>query len=139
MVAGHGATDTAVMQDSSETAPSFRPTVLPPLVAFVVAGLLGPLYSDEPFDVGLTLWQAVVDWPIGLLVVGLPVLVLLGVRTASLLRLGQIAIGSLGVMSMVAATRSDDAQAGLWFMYPPLLGSVVAAAIVAVDGRLRRR
>ena len=138
MAAGREATDTASMQDSRETAPSFRPTVLPPLAAFVVAGLLGPLYSNEPFEVGLTLWQAVVLWPIGLLVVGLPVLVLLGVRTALLLRLGQIAIGLLGVTSIVAATRSDDAQAGLWFMYPPLLGSVVAVLIVSVDGRLRR-
>jgi hypothetical protein len=131
------ATETPSMQ--SETAPSFKPTVLPPLVAFVVAGLLGPLYSNEPFDVGLTAWQAVVSWPIGLLVVGLPVLVLLSVRTTPLLRLGQIAIGVLGVISIVATTRSDDAQAGLWFIYPPVLGSVLALGIVSVDGWLRRR
>jgi hypothetical protein len=104
---------------SHETVPSFTPTVLPPLVAFVVAGLLRPLYSNEPFEVGLTAWQAVVLWPIGLLVVGVPVLVLLSVRTALLLRLGQVGIGLLGVMSMVAVAHSDDAQAGFWLSALP--------------------
>ena len=32
--------------------PSFRPTVLPPLVAVVVAGMVSPLYSNEPFEIG---------------------------------------------------------------------------------------
>jgi hypothetical protein len=66
------------------------------------------------------------------------VLVLRGVRTAPLLRLGQIVIGLLGVMSIVAATRSDDAQAGFWFAYPLLFGSAAAGLLVVVDDRLRR-
>jgi hypothetical protein len=102
-------------QTSGGTAPRFAPTVLSPLVAFVVAGLLSPLYSNEPFEVGLTVWQAVVLWPIGLLLVGVPVLLLLNVRARLLLRLGQIAIGLLGVFSMMAVARSDDAQAGFGF------------------------
>jgi hypothetical protein len=121
------------------TAPSFWPTVLPPLVAFVIAGLLAPLYSDESFEVGLTAWQAVVLWPIGLLLVGVPVLVLLGVRSQRLLRLGQVGVGVLGVASMVAVARSDDAQAGISFLWTPVLGSVLAAAVVSVDGWRRRR
>ena len=108
--------------------------MLPPLGAFVVAGLLAPLYSNEPFEVALTAWQAVVLWPIGLLLVGVPALVLLGVRSPLMLRFGQIAIGLLGVISMVAVARSDDAQAGVAFMWTPVLGSVMAAIVVAVDG-----
>jgi hypothetical protein len=123
---------------SPGAAPSYCSTVLPPLAAFVAAGLLAPLYSDEPFEIGLTAWQAVVLWPIGLLVVGAPVLVLLGVRTAWMVRLGQAAIGVVGVASMVAVARSDDAQAGLAFMWGPLLGSGAAAAVLAADVWLRR-
>jgi hypothetical protein len=122
-----------------DTAPSFLPTVLPPLVAFVITGLCAPLYSNEPFEVGLTLWQAVVLWPIGLLLVGVPVLVLLGVRSERLLRLGQVAVGLVGVASMVAVARSDDAQAGIAFIWAPVLGSVLAAIVVSVDGWRRRR
>jgi hypothetical protein len=122
-----------------DTAPSFLPTVLPPLVAFVITGLCASLYSNEPFEVGLTLWQAVVLWPIGLLLVGVPVLVLLGVRSERLLRLGQVAVGLVGVASMVAVARSDDAQAGIAFIWAPVLGSVLAAIVVSVDGWRRRR
>ena len=122
-----------------ETAPRFVPTVLPPLVAFVVTGLLSPLYSNEPFNLGLTVWQAVVVWPIGVTLLGPPVLVLLNVRTAPLVRLGQVVIGLLGVMSMVAATRSDDAQAGFAFALPLVFGSAAAGLLVVVDARLRRR
>jgi hypothetical protein len=123
---------------SPGTGPSYWSTVLPPLAAFVAAGLLAPLYSDERFEIGLTAWQAVVLWPIGLLVVGGPVLLLLGVRTAWLVRLGQIAIGVVGVASMLAVARSDDAQAGLAFLWGPIFGSVAAAAVLAADGWLRR-
>jgi len=124
---------------SRERAPSFTPTVLPPLVAFVVAGLLSPLYSNEPFQVGLTAWQVVVLWPIGLLVVGVPVLVLLSVGTVLLLRLGQVGIGLVGVMSMVAVARSDDAQAGFWFIYPPCSARCLPQRSSQRMGRIRPR
>jgi hypothetical protein len=117
--------------------PSFGATVLPPLVAFVVAGLVSPLYSNEPFGIGQTTWSAVVLWPIGLLLVGVPVLVLLAVRTKRLLRVGQLVIGLLGVLSMVSVARSDDAQAGVAFMYAPIGGSVLAVMLLGIDGRLR--
>jgi hypothetical protein len=65
------------------------------------------------------------------------VLVMRGVRTVLLL-LGQIVIGSLGVISTVAATHSDDAQAGFWFAYPLLFASTAAGVLVVLDGRLRR-
>lgn len=135
MVVAPCVTEIAPMQ---RTRPSFRSTVLPPLGAFVVAGLLAPLYSNEPFEVALTAWQAVVLWPIGLVLVGVPALVLLGVRSPLMLRFGQIAIGLLGVISMVAVARSDDAQAGVAFVWTPVLGSVMAAIVVAVDGGLHR-
>ncbi len=121
-----------------EMVPSFGATVLPPLVAFVVAGLVSPLYSNESFGIGQAVWSAVVLWPIGLVLVGVPVLILLAVRTRRLLRVGQILIGSLGVLSMVAVARSDDAQAGAAFMYAPIGGSVLAVLLLGVDGRLRR-
>jgi hypothetical protein len=66
-----------------------------------------------------------------------PVLVLLNVRTAPLVRLEQVVIGWLGVLSMVAATRSDDAQAGFAFALPLLFGSAAAGLLVVVDDRLR--
>ncbi|HET6954656.1 MAG TPA: hypothetical protein VFI47_30105 [Acidimicrobiales bacterium] len=109
--------------------------MLPPLAAFVIAGLLSPLYSDEPFSYGETAWSAVVLWPIGLLLVGPPVLVLVNVRTPRLLRLGQIAIGLLAVLSMMAVARSEDAQAGVAFMYTPIFGTILAAVLMAVDAR----
>jgi hypothetical protein len=113
---------------------AFWPTVLPPVAAFVATGLLAPVYSDEPFDAGLTAWQAVVLWPIGLVLVGVPTLVLLGIRSTRLLRLGQIVVGAAGVVSMAAVAGSEDAQAGLAFMWAPILGSASAAAILAIDG-----
>ena len=122
-------------EEMGPVAPAFRPTVVPPLTAFVVAGLLSPLYSDEPFSYGQTAWSAVVLWPIGLLLVGPPVLVLVSVRTQRLLRLGQIAIGVLAVLSMTAVARSEDAQAGVAFMYTPIFGTILAAVLLAVDGR----
>jgi hypothetical protein len=100
--------------------------------------MLAPLYSNKPFEVGLAAWQAVVLWPIGLVLVGVPVLVLLGVRSKLMLRIGQIAIGVLSVISTVAVARSDDAQAGVAFMWTPVLGSVLAVILVAPDGWLRR-
>lgn len=118
---------------------SFGSAVLPPLVATLVAGLLGPLHSQEPFEIGLLAWQAVVLWPIGLFLVGVPTLLLLNVRSARLLRLGQVAIGVLGVASTVAVAHTDDAQAGLWFLYPPVLGSLLVLVLLAVDGRSGRR
>lgn len=123
---------------SSGSRLSYGSTVLPPLAAFVAAGLLAPLYSDEPFELLLTAWQAVVLWPIGLLVVGGPAALLLGVRTRWVVRLGQIAIGVVGVVSMVAVARSEDAQAGLAFLWGPILGSGAAAAVGAADAWLRR-
>jgi hypothetical protein len=70
---------------------------------------------------------------------GPPVLVLLSVRTARLVWLGQVVIGMLGVMSMVAATRSDDAQAGFAFALPLLFGSAAAGLLLVVDDKLSRR
>jgi hypothetical protein len=123
----------------SQTTPSFWPCVLPPLAAFVAAGLLAPMYSSEPFDAGLTAWQAVVLWPIGLALLAPPVSVLLGARTTQMVRLGQLAIGLVCVASMVAVAISDDAQAGLAFLWTPIVGSMLAAALVVVDRSLRRR
>jgi hypothetical protein len=122
-----------------ETAPRFVPTVLPPLVAFVLTGLLSPLYSNEPFSLGLTVWWAVTLWPAGLIWLGPPVLLLLNVRTAPLVVVGQVVIGVLGVISVVAVTRSDDAQAGVAFGLPLVFGSAAAGLLVVVDDWLRRR
>jgi hypothetical protein len=63
---------------------------LPAVAAFVVTGLLAPLYSSEPFDLWGVLWQAVILWPIGAMVVWVPVALLVEyLRDRSLFRLGQ--------------------------------------------------
>lgn len=97
----------------------------------------GPAVGRRPaFDGEFSGWR--LHAPIGLLVVGGPAALLLGVRTRWVVRLGQIAIGVVGVVSMVAVARSEDAQAGLAFLWGPILGSGAAAAVGAADAWLRR-
>lgn len=116
----------------------FRPTVLPPLAAFVAAGGIAQPIADDRIDLGLTLWFAVVGWPIGLLLLCLPTLVLVNIRTPHLWRLGQVLVGLVGVFSIVAVSFDEDAQAGMWFIYIPFLGSLLAAGLLAVDRIVRR-
>lgn len=53
----------------------------------VVAGVLAPLYSTDDFGL-LTVWQAVVLWPIGALLLVLPVTILRSVERPTWFRLG---------------------------------------------------
>jgi hypothetical protein len=54
-------------------------------------------------------------------------------------RVGQVAVGTAGIVSMAAVARSEDAQAGLGFLGAPILGTAAAAAILAIDGTRRAR
>jgi hypothetical protein len=66
--------------------PRLIQAMLPPLVAFVMVALLAPVYSSEETDLGLTLWQAVVTWPIGAAFLFVPASLLVNVTDRRLFR-----------------------------------------------------
>jgi hypothetical protein len=119
---------------------AIRAALLPALVAFVVTGLLSPVYSDDDRGLGLTLWQAVVLWPIGAFFLGFPA-GLLGVfvRRKQLFRIGQLVLVLLGVFGMAATARSDDAQAGFNFLIIPWFGTPVVLCLLVAQKLLQRR
>jgi hypothetical protein len=126
--------------DGSGSGRGIKAALLPALVAFVVTGLLSPLYSTDEFKPGLTLWQAVVLWPIGALLLGFPA-GLLGVlvRDKRVFRIGQVVLVVVAVVAMSATARSDDAQAGLIFLIIPWFGTPAVLCLILAQWFLRRR
>jgi hypothetical protein len=126
--------------DGSVSGRGIKAALLPALVAFVVTGLLSPLYSTDEFKPGLTLWQAVVLWPIGALLLGFPA-GLLGVlvRDKRVFRIGQVVLVVVAVVAMSATARSDDAQAGLIFLIIPWFGTPAVLCLILAQWFLRRR
>jgi hypothetical protein len=113
---------------------------LPALVAFVATGLSAPLYSSERFDPGLTIWQAVVLWPIGLFVLAAPGWILTEyILHSTLFRIGQIVLVVTGTWAMAATAISEDAQAGLNFLIPSMFGTPATIVLLAVQWLIRRR
>jgi len=126
--------------DGSGSGRGIKAALLPALVAFVVTGLLSPLYSTDEFEPLLTLWQAVVLWPIGAFFLGFPA-GLLGVfvRDKRVFRIGQLVLVLLGVFGMAATARSDDAQAGVIFLIIPWFGTPVVLCLLVAQKLLQRR
>ncbi len=100
---------------------------------FVVAGVLAPAYSYHEFDFGLALWQAVVGWPIGAVLLIGPVALARNVRDDRLYVGAMLGVSVCGVATMVAVGRTDDAQAGIAFMYAPLGGCLIVAVALVID------
>ena len=116
---------------------------LPAVASFVATGVLAPLYSSEPFDLWGVLWQGVILWPIGALVVWVPVAMLVEyLRDPRLFRLGKALIVLFAVWSMGAVARSDDAQKGLYWLIAPMYGTPAIIALIVFQwarGQWRRR
>lgn len=122
-------------EDNNPLTTRLPAAILPALIAFVGTGLLSPLYSGDDRTVALTLWQAVVLWPIGGLLLWLPAwLLAFGVRDRLVFRSGQAILVIFAVWAMAATARSDDAQAGLNFLIIPWFGTIVIAGLLAFQG-----
>ncbi len=117
----------------------FIQAVLPPLVAFVAAGLLGPAWSRYDFDLAQTLWGAVVLWPIGACFVLLPAWLLLNLTDQRLFRIGQATLVVLAVVGEVARARDTHSTAALNWLVIPWYGSLAVLALIVVQVFLRRR
>jgi hypothetical protein len=107
--------------------------MLVPVAAFVVTGLVTTLLWDHPLDPTLVAWQALILWPIGAMVLYVPVVILMGIRRQVLRRVGQGLVAIAGVIAMFATAASNDAQAGLLLLYAPILGSLAAGILVLID------
>ena len=67
-----------------------------------------------------------------LLLIG-PAAIIATVRRPALRRLGQVIIAAAGVISMLLVASTDDAQAGIAFLYAPILGALAAGVVRVVD------
>lgn len=120
--------------------PSVLNALLVPLVPFVVVSLLAPLYSNETNSDWLWAWQAVVLWPIGGLLMSLPVLVARQIIERQLRTIALVAIAVLGVVSAVAVAREEHSTAGLHYLYVLIGGPIASTALLALDYlRVNRR
>jgi hypothetical protein len=122
-------------EDSGRLTARLPTAIFPALIAFVGTGLLSPLYSGDDRSVALTLWQAVVLWPIGGILLGAPAwLLAYNVRDRLLFRSGQALLVIFAVWTMSATARSDDAQAGFNFFIIPWFGTIAIACLMAFQG-----
>ena len=127
-------------EDDGRLTTRLRPALVPALVAFVVTGLLSPLYSGEDRELALTLWQAVVLWPIGALLLWLPAwLLAYWVGHRPIFRVGQGALIVVAVWAMAATARSDDAQAGVNFLIVPWFGTIAVVCLMTLQWAVKRR
>ncbi len=116
----------------------FIQAVLPPLLAFVAAGLLAPVWSRYDFDFAQTLWGAIVLWPVGACIVFLPAWLLLKVTDQRLFRIGQAGLAVLAVVGEVARARDTHSTAALNWLVVPWYGSLTVLALIVVQVFLRR-
>lgn len=106
---------------------------------FVVAGILAAVAFDDDYDIGLALWQAVVLWPIGGLLLAGPVAIAGNLRNRKLYVGTMVAIAAAGAASVTLVASSDDAQAGIGFIYAPFVGCCVAGVAIGLDRLMLRR
>lgn len=121
-------------EDSGRLTARLPAAILPALIAFVVTGLLAPVYSSDDFNPGLTLWQAVILWPIGAMLLGVPAWLLAYSVQGRFFRSGQALLVIAAVWAMAATARSDDAQAGLNFLIIPWFGTIAIAGLLVLQG-----
>jgi len=127
-------------EDNGRLTTRLPAALVPALVAFVVTGLLSPLYSGDDRELPLTLWQAVVLWPIGASLLGIPAwLLAYRVGHKFLFRTGQGALIVVAVWAMAGTARSDDAQAGLNFLIVPWFGTTAVVCLMALQWAVKRR
>jgi hypothetical protein len=112
--------------------------MLPPLVAFVVAGLLAPAYSRYDFDPVLLVWDAVVLWPIGALIVFVPAWLLVKVTDPRLFGAGQVILSILAVAGEAARARDTHSTAGLNWLIVPWYGVPAILCLILLQVFLRR-
>jgi hypothetical protein len=112
--------------------------MLLPVLAFVVAGLVSTLVWDDAADAALLAWQAVVLWPIGALLLVGPAAMIADLRVPLLRAAGQAILVISGVSATVVVAMTDDAQAGIGYLYAPILGALGAGFIRVADGASRR-
>ena len=106
---------------------------------FVVAGILAAVAFDDDYDIGLALWQAVVLWPIGGILLAGPVAIAGNLRNRKLYVRTLVAIAAAGAASVTLVGSSDDAQAGIGFIYAPFVGCCVAGVAIGLDRLISRR
>lgn len=105
---------------------------------FVVAGVWASI-TVEDAGIGQVLWQAVVLWPIGgVLLIG-PVAISVVVRNRALQLAALVGIAIAGAVAAVMVASSDDAQAGIGFLVAPVAGVLIAAIAVGLDRTLTAR
>jgi len=107
--------------------------LLVPLVPFVVASLSAPLYSGESNGDWLWAWQAVVLWPIGALLMIVPVLVARQITSSQLRGIALMAIAVLAVVSVVSVARDERSTEGLHYIYILIGGPIASTALFALD------
>ena len=119
--------------------PRLIQAMLQPVVAFVVTALLAPAYSRYDFDLVQLLWDAVVLWPFGALIVFVPAWLLVNVTDRWLFTAGQVILTALAVAAEVLRARDWHSTAGLNWLYVPYYGVPAILALILLQVFLRRR
>jgi len=78
-------------------------------------------------------WSLVIWWPIGGALLLAPAALLLETRRRWTLIAGELAIALAGVFSVVLVYRTDDAQAGIGLIYPPILGCAMVGVLRGIE------
>lgn len=113
-------------------------TLVAVVAPFVVAGVWASITFQDA-GIGQVLWQAVILWPIGgLLLIG-PVAIAMLVQRRRLQVAALVGIAIAGAASAVMVASSDDAQAGIGFLVAPVAGVVIAAIALGLDRALAAR
>jgi len=100
---------------------------------FVVAGVVAEALFYDYWSLGLGLWQALFLWPVGAVLLVGPVQIARGVRRQQLYLATMVLLAVVGAWSMVVVASTDDAQAGLGWLYAPLIGAPIAGLARMID------
>jgi hypothetical protein len=109
--------------------------LLVPWLVFVVSGTATPLYSDQPWRLGIALLFMIAGF--GLLIVP-SLFMILFVRTRVLFMLGVLTGSASSVFAVASMARSDETYRGLELLWAPYFWSIAAIALAILEFLHRR-